>query len=374
MIAPVPWQPFTSPAEKWAMQPSFVVGEWLFVVLAAIALWHAAKCGRAHVLVWVGALVAGTANDLLFMALPVVDNFWQAQATVMLTPRLPLYIPCVYVCFMYLPTVAVWRAGLPPLAGAAATGLLAAVFYAPYDIVGADFLWWTWHDTDRAIEHRLLGAPVGSTMWVVTFVAVFSYLLRRVVDRGPVDGRRFAVGLALVAGLSSLVMVLQITVLQQLDGGVPGPRGLVVLVVAYALVVARGWQSRGGAERHVWDRVLFWAVASYFAVLLAIMAAFDPSTHVSTSVHQTYGPCHVEAKDITGHTRFEFLCAQDFDEDFSFDCVDALPAEGSQWYTVCGRAHEDLAVRLVAIAVLAALGIAAFRGLLAPRRRARDGA
>jgi hypothetical protein len=57
----------------------------------------------------VAALIAGTANDLIFMALPLVDNFWQAQTTIMLTPRLPLYIPCVYVCFMYYATVSVWR-------------------------------------------------------------------------------------------------------------------------------------------------------------------------------------------------------------------------------------------------------------------------
>jgi hypothetical protein len=367
MLAAVPWQLFTSPVQKWAVQPSFVVGEWMFVLLAAVALWHATRCGRAHVLVWVGALVAGTANDLIFMALPLVDNFWQAQATIMLTARLPLYIPCVYVCFMYIPTVAVWRLGLPTLAGATATGLLAAVFYGPYDIVGADFLWWTWHDTDRAIEHRLLGAPIGSTMWVITFVAVFSYLLRRVIDRGPIDARRFASGLALVAGLSSLVMVAQITVLQQLDGGVPGLRGLVVVVVAYALVVAHGWRSRVPVEQTASDRVLFGAVASYFLVLVTIMAVFDPATHVSTSVHQTYGPCHVEAKDITGHTRFEFLCAQEFDEDFSFDCVAELPRDGTEWYTVCGRPHERFAERLLAIAGLATLGIALFLCLL--RRR-----
>ena len=65
------------------------------------------------------ALIAGTANDMIFMALPLVDNFWQAQAMIMLTPRLPLYIPCVYVGFMYLSTVAVWRLDLPPLARAA---------------------------------------------------------------------------------------------------------------------------------------------------------------------------------------------------------------------------------------------------------------
>jgi hypothetical protein len=28
---------------------------------------------------WVAAFTAGTANDAIFMVLPMVDNFWQAQ-------------------------------------------------------------------------------------------------------------------------------------------------------------------------------------------------------------------------------------------------------------------------------------------------------
>ena len=62
---------FDSPA-------SFVVGELTFIALAALALVHARTSGRDHLLVWVGALIAGTANDMIFMALPLVDNFWQA--------------------------------------------------------------------------------------------------------------------------------------------------------------------------------------------------------------------------------------------------------------------------------------------------------
>ena len=41
----------------------------------------------------------------------------------MLTPPMPLYIPCVYIVFMYISTVAVWRLGLPLMASAALTGI-----------------------------------------------------------------------------------------------------------------------------------------------------------------------------------------------------------------------------------------------------------
>ena len=65
---------------------------------------------------WFSSLLTGSANDAFFMALPIVDNFWQSQACIMLTPRMPLYIPCVYVVFMYPSLIGSWRFKLPTLA------------------------------------------------------------------------------------------------------------------------------------------------------------------------------------------------------------------------------------------------------------------
>lgn len=370
----LPWSPLTSPAEQWQVLPSFVIGEYLFIACAIVALLHARGHGRAHLLAWVAALLAGTANDLLFMALPMVDNFWQAQATIMLTPRLPLYIPCVYVCFMYFPTVAVWRLGLPRLSAAALTGLLAELLYAPYDITGAKFLWWTWHDTDLPIANRLLGVPVGSSMWVITFVAGFAFLLATGLRKDPQVRMRSTVAkaLGLVIGLSSLQMMVQMRGLQLLDAGLPGPRGLVVVIVAYLGVVAWGWSRREPPERRASDRPLRIAAVAYFIVLAGIMATFDPATHRSASMHQTYGPCHVEATDIMGLTRYEFICAQDYDEDFSFDCEPQRPAEGAQWYTVCGRPHTDFPRFMLVMALLCALGVAVYGTLLGDLRPRED--
>src|SRR5690606_7301009 len=191
-----------------------------------------------HLLVWVAALIAGTVNDAIFMALPLVNNFWQAQGQIMLVPRMPLYIPCVYVCFMYYPTVSVRRLGLSALPQAALTGMVACLFYAPYDIVGAKFLWWTWHDSDPPTAVRLLGAPVGSSLWVLTFVAAFAWLLDRGLKTGQaVTAKTFALAFALVAGCTTLLMMLQMTVLQQLSGGTPGALSLAGGWLIYAIVL-----------------------------------------------------------------------------------------------------------------------------------------
>jgi hypothetical protein len=347
--------------------PSFVIGEYLFLAGAAVTLAHACAQGegrKRHLLAWVAALLTGTANDVVFMALPLVDNFWQAQATVMITPRLPLYIPCVYVCFLYAPTVSVWRANLAPLPRAALTGLAAGLFYAPCDIVGAKFLWWTWHDTDPAIAKRILGAPVGSTLFVLTIGAAFSWLLGRVVDKRPApSGTTFAKGLALACGLSTPLMMVQVSLLRGLDGGAPGIRGLLLLVVLFSAVAWTGLRRTAPGTRLPSDRFFHVALMIYFCTFVAIAAAFEPSSHRSTSLHQTFGPCHVRATDVTGATRYRYLCAADFDEDFSFECT-APPPDGSDWYTVCGRPYRSRALWVGALALLGFTGGILYSGLL----------
>jgi len=370
--AHLPWQGFMNPTDQWQVMPSFLIGEYVVIACAVAALVHALQKGRGHLLIWLAALIAGTANDMIFMALPLVDNFWQGQATIMITPRLPLYIPCMYVVFMYYPTVAVRRLGLPRWSAAALTGLLACMFYAPYDIVGAKFLWWTWHDTDAPTAARILGAPVGSSLWVLTFVGAFSYLLDRVL-RGSdqITARTFLKGFTLVAGLSTLLMMVQITALQQLDGGAPGYLAFGSGLAIYAFVAARG-RKHASPTPLAADPLGSAMPALYLLMLVVVMAVFDPATHVSAGLHQPPGPCYVETTDITGVTRHKYLCARDFDEDYSFACATA-PADGAEWYTICGQAHTSFPAWMGGVAGLGTVGMLGFLylfGLLARGRAA----
>jgi len=349
----MPWQVLTSPVEQWGVLPSFLIAEVLFIAMAGVALFHAKKAGRAELMIWAGALIGGTANDLIFMALPLVDNFWHSQATIMLSPRLPLYIPCVYICFLYYPTIAVRRLKMSGLAVGALTGLVAIIFYAPFDITGAKLVWWTWHDTDLPVASRILGAPTSSTLWVLTFAGSFAWLIDRMLARDPeVSWATFAKGLALVAGLTTILMVLQITVLQQLDGGAPAYIALGTGVALYVVVFI--WRGRGSIDRLTpdpADRPAHVAVLVYAATLVLCMAAFDPASHVSSGAHQEAGECYVDAQDITGLTRHRYLCVEDFEEDFTFACTEP-PADGARWYTICGRAHTSFVAWMSGVAVL----------------------
>ena len=190
------------------------------------------------------------------------------------------------------------------------------------------------------------------------------------VDRDPAVSRKtIAKGVALVCGLSTLLMMVQMTALQQLDGGTPGIRGLVVVSVIFAAIAGAGLRRGKPEGRRAADRILAVAAVVYFVTLVGIMAVFDPATHRSASVHQTYGPCHVESTDITGMKRYKFLCAEDFDEDFSFGCVDALPAQGAEWYTVCGRPHTSFARWMLGVSALGLVGVLLYGAMLGAFRR-----
>ena len=65
---------------------------------------------------------------------------------------------------------------------AALAGLMGEMIYSPYDITGAKFLWWTWHDTDAPVRDRLFGAPIGSSTWVITFCCSFHFIWRKILS------------------------------------------------------------------------------------------------------------------------------------------------------------------------------------------------
>jgi len=239
-----------------------------------------------------------TLNDYVFMLMPMVDNFWQAQAVLMLTPRMPLYIPCVYNVFMYWPcvcTARICQLGCDPtsssdgkneslgrLAEASFAGLLGAVLYAPYDLCGARFLWWTWHLDDAGVKLRWAenaplafqqqqhlsdhsdlpvanfedpttspqvapsspviipvpgtggGVPAGSTAFTLVFIFCFAYWLR--VARDKSFG--FIGTTLLVAGLTTFSMMGLLTALSFLAGdrmGMPGPYTLWMTIALLVL-------------------------------------------------------------------------------------------------------------------------------------------
>jgi len=393
-----PWSRFNSFERQVKEHPSFVCAEILFISLAVISFCHAwgtrdPGCARRLKLTWIATFIVGTVNDYIFMLLPVVDNFWQAQAVIMLTPRMPLYIPCVYNAFMYWPTTAAARVFYHGtrchLAEACLAGMLAGLFYAPYDVCGARFLWWTWHDSDPGVRLRWLGVPAGSTAWTITFNFSFSLLLRAAADKGWSQLRSLA-----LACLSTLLMMLVLnvfTVLASEKVGMPGPGTALCAITAFGTVAL--WRlvrpPSGGLEPRKLLGPEPWAVRlavlAYFAALVAIMVGSSPEAQVSTGAHQEFGPCGVTDVDLMGYPRVRYTCREKYPATyFSLDCPPAAkgatgrweritPEESARrargdvasWYTVCGRAGQAQGPYLAAVGALAALGSALFAWALA---------
>jgi hypothetical protein len=136
-------------------------------------------------------------NDIFFAYLPIVDNFWHSQGLFMATPRFPFYIAAWYVGWLYFSTVFVWHCThfkASFLTHAAMVSLLSSLYYAPWDVVGARYIWWTWHTSDQMFNHRWFGVPYASTMFTLVFVFCWSMVLHVALFRGSSFGSRFGDG------------------------------------------------------------------------------------------------------------------------------------------------------------------------------------
>jgi hypothetical protein len=86
--------------------PSYPLEELTSLTIFLMGLCHAMtqkrpRSRRIHLVLLVSAFLGGIGGDVIFSYLPLVDNFYHAQASVMITPRLPLHIPLFY-CGWYV--------------------------------------------------------------------------------------------------------------------------------------------------------------------------------------------------------------------------------------------------------------------------------
>jgi len=365
----MPWKVWNPPQEVWKTMPTFVLAEWGYRTTTLIALVHAWKTGRFKS--WMAAWVCGTANDIFFMFMPFCDNFWQAQGSVMITPRLPLYIVEMYATIMYYAPVAASlfarQKGLNPVAQACVTGILAHLLYGVYDINGPRYLWWTWHDGDPAISERQANAPLGSSLWILTYCSLQSFLnswilrakgARRLGVVAPTDYDlsatsalknvlgilpAFAKGLEkpgmTAAGLldklqvflgkssdttqilfralvctplfMTLMGILQVVSLDKL--GIPGQRtyrltlAVMAAVIGVSLSKGRGPAASLPASYKPINRLFLAAILMHFALHTLVNWLGRPEHHASTGIHEKIDPKPPVVNDIMGWEREEEL-------------------------------------------------------------------
>ena len=374
-------------------------------------------CCRSTVLLldWWGQSLAVTDTlSLSFYPTPQVDSFWQAQAVLMLTPRMPLYIPCVYNVFMYWSNVAATNtffqqpsdksdggddddddddaadagaedyfegdsgefAGLSDVskrlakefdaaeselreaidavqsgamdardaprdtpcafckwtssdavAEASLAALLGAVLYAPYDLCGARFLWWTWHLDDAGVRMRwathgswekpLGGVPAGSTAWTMIFGFWFAYLLRVSEQKrwSALTSLLFVATLATPAMMSTMTPLCAV-VFDRL--GEPSAATLLLSIVLFGSAVVAKVRRDGTKDKEKspssnafapTPSIVRITIVLFFASLFALVVVAKPEEQISLGVHQMWGPCDANDVDMIGYKRAKFACA-----------------------------------------------------------------
>lgn len=281
----------------------------------------------------------------------------------MLTPRMPLYIVEMYAAILYTSTTAARRFGLPYVSEAALCGLLAHLLYHTYDINGPRYLWWTWHDADPSIGKRQLNAPIGSSMWILTYCALHAALSRWVNDSAAPSFRDLALqvstlvemqGKRLAGERASQALRLAETAATKIDLlheklltlptlvkiafcgsvctplfmmgmgqfqlasldvlGVPGVRTYRMALFAYLCVLLRAFALKESTGPTVVSKqiqstnlMLFKAIACFYAMQMGVCAFGNPSAHVSTGCHQKATSQSKLVKDIMGYKREEHL-------------------------------------------------------------------
>ena len=359
--------------------PSFVYCEAFFGLLFALSWYHAfclqssqAK-RRYQICLFLAALLGGVGNDVIFTFLPLVDNFWHSQGTVMLSPRFPLYILFWYAGWLYIPfsiASSMRIAAASPFVEAAMVSLLSACFYLPWDYVGAKFVWWSWHTTDNALGERWLGVPSASTLWTLVFGYMWAFIVRKCLgEKKSNEEHGLSVGvcfrtLCAVFTLSVPLMMVGMSCL----GGLltfqfPAPPTTLSVLFTTVLLLSTFVHSlktvavpkvegRPINPDNIW--LLRLLVRLHFLFLFCVLMVFDPSNHISTGVHQEYGPCGVKALDISGLSRSLYTCPEDLGQSYVQHSVDSCGVKSNReviepsingntthWYSICGKAKGD---------------------------------
>lgn len=371
------WSFFQHPVEQWGALPTFVIFEVMVYVLTIFTWKHA--MAKQRTMVWALGISIGIFNDLFWMGLPNANNFWHAQALFMLTDRLPLYIPCVYVVVFYVGASVAAALKLPALAEAASAGLVSHLVYAPYDIAGPRFLWWTWHTGDTSVSMRQANAPFASSMFVMFYFMMCTAMLHgfflptkesnaftsvsRVVPQ-------FWAKAVVSAFATVLLMATFIGLMTALSGeavGIPGPRSYYLTVLLLLALVCRGWSERGAFAPNPEDRQLAMLLVLYFVGTLGIFCVGDATSHISLGQHQQFGPCSGRDTDVMGQSRPSNVCKAT--AEYSL-CGKQSPPDGTTWYEVCGKMRNVSQEEAIWMGTYTALGIATIYAVMCVKRGA----
>ncbi|GAB0089641.1 uncharacterized protein DMENIID0001_042170 [Sergentomyia squamirostris] len=372
---------FQDPLNIYRAHPSYFYCEAVFLLGAILIAVHSCWKGGRWPFLFLAALGQGLTVELISYWIPYIDNFWQGQTSIMLFGhRLPLYIMFLYPVFYYHSSWAASKLKLRcPLVEHVAVGVLVVLIDIPYDIIGAKFVHWIWHDTDPNIEHRHYWVPWNSYYFHACFAASWSFIFHSTRrwftsknlgkwESGSISTELPPVLLAALFGMPVGCLFFTIFYHPFHDlFNVHSEVTSVTLLVTFIVIVWRFDRNslRTGSVEKI--RCLDWTLIIHlilhYLTFLLIPVFFNPEDAVSMGLHEPVGDCN---KTVQVPGLFKtlqkrvFLCVTDYDEAYyDFHCLPGqkLPKEGSSWYTVCGTPFEN---RVEYILILSLIAFVAF--------------
>jgi len=364
---------FRDPREIWKAQPTYLMSECTYVMIAILTFIHSRRVGGRYRFLWLAIWFHGTFVECVSYWTPDIDNFWHSQTTtVLLGRRLPLHIMLVYPAFIYNASVAIARLKLSSLVEPFAVGLFVVLIDLPYDITAVKYVHWTWHDTDPNIFDRHYWVPWNSYYFHASFAASLTFWFhcwRRIIigksenkwEAGDYKKEMLCSILTGMCGMPGGVLQF-IPFYHPLHdiGGVHTENCVVLLAITFILLTWSSDRNPAKSSR----RKMGWrgfnecvlSLILHYSCYLSILLFFKPEDEVSIGVHERTGPCNVNSSVLTafGMTipKRKYLCTSDYDEAyFDFHCLPGgkAPEDNVEWYTICGTPFKNHVEYLVTI-------------------------
>ncbi|KAF4661204.1 hypothetical protein FOL47_006786 [Perkinsus chesapeaki] len=375
-----------NPLDLWGFNSSYVVAEYLYLLFAAATLSHAWKNSStsSSLGLWFGCLLSGSIVELFTILSPEIGNFYHTQASVMLIGKTePLYmlVGC-YGGIQYLAVQLAFTAAGDTdtkagrkLGVTLISGLAGRYLWSLLDIIGAHFLWWVWHESDKLYLAKASGVsaytanllsttyllaflaycnqvPIASSFWILAETASIGFIY-------SIVRRRNALLVSVtIAVITPLLLNIPFILLYHPFSNNYGHPEIPLYLLEAAAVIAVLLMVRGGhsVSSHRW---LFYLAGSFVAINSAIFIAFQD--RAGRNLRYSYGEpftnssCHGVTELVFWGTaeRDRFLCPAKIGSDklYTLSCLKGPLMEG-RWYWLCGVGVSQEAFVEVCIEVL----------------------
>ncbi|KAF4663175.1 hypothetical protein FOZ61_001874 [Perkinsus olseni] len=341
------------PADLWTYNPSNVVIEAMWCSIALLTFVHAwrnTSPNKNSLALWLGLLIGSSLFEISQMTNPQVGNTYFTQAAIMFHDRLePLYVlvgPYTSLTYILVQDASTAyatqqklslreRLTLAGLAGCCSFGI-----FPPFDIAGYHLMWNTFHESESYYYPTIAQVQIVGTFFMAALAASVAFAFTYTRSLGTV----WAI---LINALSVPVLAGSMTMIYLVVGILLEHPFLALYALEASCFVAAVLSAVRGHTVKV--DYLFAIGATIVLGTYITWIWFSPASEKNMRIG--YGQpfvnydCTEEVKSSTWGllSRGKFLCPQRMRDDlsFTFDCLQSLPPDYSNWYWTCGVRAPD---------------------------------